>query len=129
MAKSPIVKFPRITAGFYSITYDGELVGYISKKVEDKETTWSIYNTSEPDLTLETLPVSALVEETELFREAKENAKVFFANRPKVEEEVKSESEFQTVELQKPDWSEDEITDFFDEVNEYEEVEAELVGV
>ena len=130
MAKAPIVKFPRIIAGFYSVTYDGELVGYIAKKVEDKETTWTIYNTNEPDLTLETLPTSAIVEETELFREAKENAKAFFMNRPEPQEEVEPEPEIVVpVELQVPDWSEDEVPDFFDEVNEYEEAEAELVGV
>jgi hypothetical protein len=126
MAKAPIVKFPRISAGFYTITLEGELVGYVAKKVDGKEVTWTIYNTNEPDLTLETLPTSAIVEETELFREAKENAKVYFLNRPEPQEQ---EQEVETVELQVPDWSEDETPDFFDELNEYEEAEAELAGV
>lgn len=126
MAKAPVIKFPRVQAGFYTVTMDGELVGYISKKAEGKETSWMIFNTNEPDLTLETLPTSALIEETELFREAKEAAKDFFPNN--IVEDVK-EQEVETVELQVPDWSENETEDFFDEANEYDEVEAELVGV
>lgn len=125
MAKAPVIKFPRVQAGFYNVTMDGELVGYISKKAEGKETSWMIFNTNEPNLTLETLPTSALIEETELFREAKEAAKDFFPNNI-VEEQ---EQEVETVELQVPDWSETETEDFFDEANEYDEVEAELVGV
>lgn len=148
MAKSQIVKFPRVEAGFYTVTFDGELVGYVAKKVEGKETTWSVYNTNEPDLTIETLPPSALVEESELFREAKEAAKTFFMNLPEPQEE--SEPEVEIVELQVPDWSEEDSElefatadlqtsewseegesdpDFFDELNDYEEAEAELVGV
>lgn len=128
MSKGPTIKFPRLTAGFYTVTMDGELVGYVSKKTEGKETSWIIYNTNEPDLTLETLPVSAMVEETELFREAKEIAKTYFLNRPEPQEQ-EQEQEVETVELQVPDWSEDETSDFFDEMSEFEEVEAELVGV
>ena len=128
MAKAPVVKFPRVIAGFYTVTLDGELVGYISKKVDGKDVSWNIYDTNEPDLTLETLPTSALIEETELFREAKESARTFFMNRPEPQEE-EVEPEVETVELQVPDWTEDEEADFFDEVNEYEEAEAELVGV
>lgn len=130
MAKAPIVKFPRIIAGFYNVTLDGELVGYVSKKVDGKETTWTVYNTSEPDLTPETLLTSTIVEETELFREAKEIARNYFMNLPApAPQEQEVEPEVETVELQVPDWSETETEDFFDEVNEYEEAEAELVGV
>jgi len=129
MAKAPAVKFPRIQAGFYNITLDGELVGYISKKVEGKVTTWTVYNTNEPDLTVETLPVSSIADETELFRDAKEFAKGYFPNavqtqpQVEVEDEVEMEQEVETVELQVPDWTEDETQDFFDEVNEFEESE------
>lgn len=129
MTKAPAVKFPRIVAGFYNVTLDGELVGYIAKKVEGKVTTWTVYNTNEPDLTIETLPVSAIADETELFREAKEFAKNYFTNLPTTQEdeteEVEMEQEVETVELQAPEWSEDETQDFFDEVNEFEEVEEE----
>jgi hypothetical protein len=129
MTKAPAVKFPRIVAGFYNVTLDGELVGYIAKKVEGKVTTWTVYNTNEPDLTIETLPVSAIADETELFREAKEFAKNYFPNLPTTQEdeteEVEMEQEVETVELQAPEWSEDETQDFFDEVNEFEEVEEE----
>ena len=129
MAKAPVVKFPRVIAGFYNVTLDGELVGYVSKKVDGKETTWTVYNTSEPDLTPETLLTSTIVEETELFREAKEIARNYFMNLPPVPQEQEVEPEVETVELQVPDWSETETEDFFDQVNEYEEAEAELVGV
>lgn len=129
MTKAPAVKFPRIVAGFYNVTLDGELVGYIAKKVEGKVTTWTVYNTNEPDLTIETLPVSTIADETELFREAKEFAKNYFPDLPTTQEdeteEVEMEQEVETVELQDPEWSEDETQDFFDEVNEFEEVEEE----
>lgn len=128
MAKAPVVKFPRVQAGFYNVTLDGELVGYVTKKVDGKETTWTVYNTSEPDLTPETLLTSTIVEETELFREAKEIARNYFMNLPAPQEQ-EVEPEVEAVELQVPDWSEDETEDFFDEANEYEEAEAELVGV
>lgn len=130
MTKAPAVKFPRIVAGFYNVTLDGEIVGYIAKKVEGKVTTWTVYDTNEPDLTIETLPVSTIADETELFREAKEFAKNYFPNNlPATQEdeteEVEMEQEVETVELQAPEWSEDETQDFFDEVNEFEEVEEE----
>ena len=129
MTKAPAVKFPRIVAGFYNVTLDGELVGYIAKKVEGKVTTWTVYNTNEPDLTIETLPVSTIADETELFREAKEFAKNYFPDLPTTQEdeteEVEMEQEVETVELQAPEWSEDETQDFLDEVNEFEEVEEE----
>jgi len=124
MAKAPVVKFPRIQAGFYTVTLEGELVGYISKKTEGKEVSWMIFNTNEPDLDMDSLPASMMVEETELFREAKEYSKEFFVNQPKMTQEV------ETVELQVPEWNEENTeSDFFDNVNEYEEAESELVAV
>lgn len=124
MAKAPVVKFPRIQAGFYTVTLEGELVGYISKKTEGKEVSWMIFNTNEPDLDMDSLPASMMVEETELFREAKEYSKEFFVNQPKMTQEI------ETVELQVPEWNEENTeSDFFDNVNEYEEAEPELVAV
>jgi hypothetical protein len=130
MAKAPAIKFPRIQAGFYNVTLDGQLMGYIAKKVEGKDTTWVVYNTQEPELTMETLPISTIADETELFREAKEFSKKFFTELP--QEENEPEVEVETVVLQEPEWAEeaqDQPQDFFDEMNEYEEVEEELVAV
>lgn len=136
MAKAPAVKFPRIQAGFYNVTLEGELVGYIAKKVEGKVTTWTVYNTNEPDLTIETLPLSAIADETELFRDAKEFAKGYFPNatiqvqpEAEVEDEVEMEQEVETVELQTPEWSEDETQDFFDEMSEFEDVMEEELAL
>ncbi len=124
MAKAPSVKFPRIQAGFYNVTLDGELVGYITKKVDGKVTTWTTYNTNEPDMTPETLLISTIADESELFREAKEFAKNYFINAPVADiQEDEVDEEVETVELQIPDWTEDETQDFFDEVNEFEESE------
>ena len=125
MAKAPAVKFPRVQAGFYNVTLDGALVGYVTKKVDGKEVSWQIFNTNEPNLDVDTLPISAMIEETELFREAKEVAKNYFTNLP----ETPQEQEVEPVELQVPDWTEAYAPDFFDEANEYDEAEAELVGV
>lgn len=127
MAKAPAIKFPRIQAGFYAITFDGELVGYIAKQGEAKDTSWFVYNTSEPDLTIETLPVSAMVDESDLFRVSKDFAKEFFTSAPSQEQEV------ETVELQAPEWNEMEPVseDFFDEASAFEDMieEEELVAV
>lgn len=134
MAKAPAIKFPRVQAGFYNVTLDGQLMGYIAKKVDGKETSWIVYNTQEPDLTLETLPISAIVDESELFREAKEFSKQFFTQLP---QEQESEPEVETVVLQEPEWAEttdelaDDTQDLFDEMSEFEELveEEELVAV
>lgn len=134
MAKAPAIKFPRIQAGFYSVTLDGQLMGYIAKKVDGKETSWIVYNTQEPDLTLETLPISAIADEEELFREAKEFSKQFFTQLPQEQED---EPEVETVVLQEPEWAEsadefvDDTQDFFDEMSEFEDLveEEELVAV
>jgi hypothetical protein len=134
MSKGPVIKFPRVIAGFYNVTLDGQLMGYIAKKVDGKETSWIVYNTQEPELTLETLPISAIADEGELFREAKEFSKQFFTQLPQEQED---EPEVETVVLQEPDWVEtadelaDDTQDFFDEMSEFEELveEEELVAV
>ena len=136
MSKGPVIKFPRIQAGFYNVTLEGELVGYIAKKVEGKVTIWTVYNTNEPDLAIETLPLSAIADETELFRDAKEFAKGYFPNaatqaepEAEVEDEVEMEQEVETVELQAPEWNEDETQDFFDEMSEFEDVMEEELAL
>jgi hypothetical protein len=133
MAKAPAIKFPRITAGFYSITFDGELVGYVAKQGESKDASWYVYNTNEPDLTPDTLLVSTIVDESDLFRVSKDFAKGFFTSAPSQEQEP----EVEAVELQTPEWTEtadefaDDTQDFFDEVNEFEELveDEKLVAV
>jgi hypothetical protein len=130
MAKAPAIKFPRITAGFYSITFDGELVGYVAKQGESKDASWFVYNTNEPDLTPDTLLVSTIVDESDLFRVSKDFAKGFFTSAPSQEQEPEAE-------LQTPEWTEtadelaDDAQDFFDEVNEFEDMveDEELVAV
>jgi hypothetical protein len=130
MAKAPAIKFPRITAGFYSITFDGELVGYVAKQGESKDASWFVYNTNEPDLTPDTLLVSTIVDESDLFRVSKDFAKGFFTSAPSQEQEPEAE-------LQTPEWTEtadefaDDTQDFFDEVNEFEELveDEKLVAV
>jgi len=130
MAKAPAIKFPRIQAGFYSITFDGELVGYVAKQGESKDASWFVYNTNEPDLTPDTLLVSTIVDESDLFRVSKDFAKGFFTSAPSQEQEPEAE-------LQTPEWTEtadelaDDAQDFFDEVSEFEELveDEELVAV
>jgi hypothetical protein len=129
MAKAPMIKFPRIQAGFYSVTFEGELVGYVAKQGESKDSSWFVYNTNEPDLTLETLPVSTVVDESDLFRVSKDFCKEFFTGAPTQE----TESVTETMELQTPDWSDTEemSDDFFDEAAAFEDMieEKELVAV
>ena len=130
MAKAPAIKFPRITAGFYSITFDGELVGYVAKQGESKDASWFVYNTNEPDLTPDTLLVSTIVDESDLFRVSKDFAKGFFTSAPSQEQEPEAE-------LQTPEWTEtadelaDDAQDFSDEVNEFEDMveDEKLVAV
>lgn len=138
MSKTLAVKFPRIMAGFYYVTLEGEVVGYVSKKVDGKEVSWQIYQTTETDLSQENLAPSSMVDETELFREAKDFAKNFFltATSEMTEEqpnEVQDEVETPTLELQEPEWNETEEVaieeDFFDDVNMSEEMEEELALV
>lgn len=139
MAKAPTIKFPRIHAGFYSITFDGELVGYIAKQGDAKEAVWYVYNDNTPDLTLESLRMETAVDESDLFRVSKDFARGFFTAPPVADEteagdEAGDEAEVETVELQTPEWSEDENTeegsmDLMDEMSEFEDVveEEELV--
>lgn len=84
MAKAPVIKFPRIQAGFYSVTQDGELRGYIMKEVtEDKETNWFVFDNSTPEMDIAMLnPEDAIDAPDELFREAKESAKRYFLDNP-----------------------------------------------
>lgn len=142
MAKAPAIKFPRIEAGFYTVTRDGALMGYIAKKVEGKETSWMVFNTNDPEYGttgVDTLPPTSMVEETELFREAKEYAREYFLNMEVMTEEEENEEdetpdmEVETLELQEPEWTESEADvmasdeDLFDEASEFEDiVEEEL---
>ena len=105
MAKSPIVKFPRIEAGFYSVTKDGELVGYIMREVEDtKETNWYTFDNATPDLDIAMLhPEDAIDAPDGLFREAKESAKAYFLNRP-----IQTEVVAQVAPVEQAQWSEEE---------------------
>jgi hypothetical protein len=116
MAKAPTIKFPRIEAGFYSITKDGELVGYIMRELtDDKETNWYIFDNPTPDLDIAMLhPETAIDHPDDLFREAKENAKTYFLNRP-----VKAEVSTPVAPLEDAQWSEEDE----DEEDELIEIE------
>jgi hypothetical protein len=82
MAKQPKIAFPRIKAGFYSITKDGELVGYIKKEIDAKETNWWIYDNPTPEIDEGVLNSETAIDApNELFREAKEEAKVYFLSK------------------------------------------------
>lgn len=103
MAKAPTIKFPRISAGFYGITMDGEFVGYVMKEVNDsKEAEWYIFDDNTPGKDIAMLhPDNAIDTPDDLFREAKDSAKQYFLNRPKkmIEAEVK-------MQLKDAEWSE-----------------------
>jgi len=87
MAKSPVIKFPRLSAGFYSVTKDGEFVGYVMKEVEGKETNWYIFDDKEQGKDVAMLhPENAIDAPDALLREAKESAKSYFLNKPEVPE-------------------------------------------
>jgi hypothetical protein len=126
MAKAPAIKFPRIHAGFYSVTFDGELVGYIAKQGGDKDAAWFVYNDNTPELTIDALRMETAVDESDLFRVSKDFARNFFtapASAVEAEEMADEEMEVETIELQAPDWSDDEM-----EASE-EAVEEELLAV
>jgi len=108
MAKQPVLKFPRIAAGFYHVTNDGELVGYIMKEVnDDKETNWYIFDNATPDLDIAMLyPEDAIDAPDSLFREAKESAKAYFLNRP-----IKTEVVAQVAPIEQAEWTEDASQD------------------
>jgi hypothetical protein len=105
MAKAPILKFPRIEAGFYSVTKDGELIGYIMREVEDnKETNWYIFDNATPDMDIAMLhPEDAIDAPDGLFREAKESAKTYFLNRP-----IQTEVVAQVAPVEQAQWAEDD---------------------
>jgi hypothetical protein len=126
MAKAPAIKFPRIHAGFYSVTFDGELVGYIAKQGGDKDAAWFVYNDNTPELTIDALRMETAVDESDLFRVSKDFARNFFTaptSAVEAEEMADEEMEVETIELQAPDWSDDEM-----EASE-EAVEEELLAV
>lgn len=91
MAKAPTIKFPRVHAGFYMVTQNDELRGYIMKEVtDDKETNWYTFDNNDPTMDIATLkPEDAIDSPDELFREAKESARKYFLENPmKVEAQV-----------------------------------------
>lgn len=116
MAKAPTIKFPRIEAGFYSITKEGELVGYIMREIsDDKETNWYIFDNPTPDLDIAMLhPENAIDHPDDLFREAKENAKAYFLARP-----VTAEVAAPIAPMEAPQWIESDE----DEEDELIEIE------
>jgi len=94
-----------MTAGFYSVTKDGELVGYIMREVEDtKETNWYIFDNANPDMDIAMLhPEDAIDAPDGLFREAKESAKTYFLNRP-----IQTEVVAQVAPVEQAQWAEDD---------------------
>ena len=123
MAKSSVIKFPRIEAGFYSITLDGAIVGYIKKEVDGKETNWWIYDTvNAENLNSET----GIDTPNELFREAKVDATAYFLNKKvEVAEVAEAEDviEAPTPAMEQPQEMEE---DFFDVANVAEDVMDEF---
>lgn len=110
MAKAPAIKFPRIQAGFYAVTQDGELRGYIMKEeTDDKVTNWYVFDNNTPDLDVAMLhPENAIGAPDELFREAKETAKGYFLSTPMAAEVNVVEPE--VVNLPESEWvDEDEM--------------------
>lgn len=112
MAKGPVIKFPRIEAGFYSVTRDGAIVGYIKKEVDGKEINWWIYDT----VNAENLDSQTSIDgPNELFREAKVDATAYFLNK-------KVEVATPAPVVEKPVVEED----FFDALSAFEDVEGEF---
>ena len=123
MAKGPVIKFPRLEAGFYSVTRDGAIVGYIKKEVEGKETSWWIYDTVSADaLNSQT----AIDTPNELFREAKVDATAYFLNKKVEVAEVETPVEVATPApvMEQPVVGGDD--DFFDSLSAFEDVEDEF---
>lgn len=99
MAKQPTIKFPRLEAGFYSVTKDGEFVGYVMKEMEGKETNWYIFDDNVPGKDIAMLhPENAIDAPDALLREAKESAKNYFLNKPEVVEAISLPKEAEWVE-------------------------------
>lgn len=114
MAKPTTIKFPRIHAGFYSVTQDGELRGYIMKEeTDDKVTNWYVFDNNTPDMDIATLhPEDAIDSPDELFREAKESAKTYFLKTPPKDMQVATpvvipEAEWSDTQLDEEDGSDD----------------------
>ena len=126
MAKGPVIKFPRLEAGFYSVTRDGAIVGYIKKEVEGKETSWWIYDTVSADaLNSQT----AIDNPNELFREAKVDATAYFLNKNVEVAEVETPVEVAKVATPAPVMEQpvvDEEDDFFDSLSAFEEMAGEF---
>ena len=123
MAKGPVIKFPRLEAGFYSVTRDGAIVGYIKKEVEGKETSWWIYDTVSADaLNSQT----AIDTPNELFREAKVDATAYFLNKKVEVAEVETPVEVATPAPVMEQPVVDEEDDFFDSLSAFEDVEDEF---
>jgi hypothetical protein len=122
MAKGPVIKFPRITAGFYSVTRDGAIVGYIKKEVDGKEINWWIYDTVNAE-NLDSQP--AIDGPNELFREAKVDATAYFLNKNVEVAEVKAPVEVATPApvMEQPVVEEE---DFFDALSAFEDAEGEF---
>ena len=109
MAKSSVIKFPRVTGGFYQVTKDGELVGYIMKEETNKEINWYVFDDPTPDLDVAMLhPDTSIDAPDGLLREAKDSAKSYFLNKPVAVAEP-------VVEIATPDWSEGEDDDDYEE--------------
>ena len=123
MAKGPVIKFPRVEAGFYSVTRDGAIVGYIKKEVDGKEINWWIYDTVNVDnLDSQT----AIDGPNELFREAKVDATAYFLYKNVEVAEVKAPVEVATPTpapvMEQPVVEED----FFDSLSAFEDAEDEF---
>jgi hypothetical protein len=125
MAKLPTIKFPRITAGFYGITMDGEFVGYVMKDVDldSKETNWYVFddNVQGKDVAMLT-PADAIDSPDALLREAKDSAKNYFLNRP-----VKVEAISPVSPLKESEWVEEETEDEDLEPSAEDLLEEELI--
>ena len=82
MAKGPAIKFPRVEAGFYGITLNGEHVGYVKKEVDGKETSWYIFDNATEGMPADELTSDMAIDvPSELFREAKDEAISFYLNK------------------------------------------------
>lgn len=104
MAKSSAIKFPRISAGFYGITKDGEFVGYVMKDtdLDGKETNWYVFDDNVQGKDVAMLhPKNAIERPDSLLREAKDSAKKYFLNRP-----ATLQAPPETITLNKAEWVE-----------------------
>lgn len=124
MAKSPAIKFPRISAGFYGITMDGEFVGYVMKDIDldSKETNWYVFDDNTQGKDIANLNLKNSIDGPDsLLREAKESAKTYFLNRPE-----KVETASNVVQLNEAEWDEPKVNwidgeepeDIFDDIHE-----------